>query len=74
LQIAVPQKNSLSFYFFLKITITSNMEQKTTGTEITQISLASQIVYPPASRLVTKSGAGNISDSAKLKTSIRGNQ
>jgi len=50
------------------------MEQKTTGTEIIQISLASQMIYPPASRLVTNSGAGNISDSAKLKTSIRGNQ
>ena len=50
------------------------MEQKTTGTEITQMSLASQMVYPSASRLVTKSGAGNISDSAKLKTSIRGSQ
>jgi len=64
----------LSFYFFLKFAIISSMEQKTTGTEITQMSLASQMVYPSASRLVTKSGAGNISDSAKLKTSIRGSQ
>jgi len=47
------------------------MEQKTTGTAITQISLASQMVYPPASRLVTNSGVGNAKDKAKLKTSIR---
>jgi len=50
------------------------MKQKTTGTEITQISLASQMVYPPASRLVTNFGAGNTKDKVKLKTSIRGNQ
>jgi hypothetical protein len=50
------------------------MKQKRTGTAITQISLASQMVYPPASRLVKNSGAGNISDNVKLKTSIRGNQ
>jgi len=74
LQIAVLQKHSLSFYFFLKITINSSMEQKTTGTEMTQISLASHMVYPPASRLVTNSGAGNPKDRAKLKTSILGSQ
>jgi len=61
-------------YFLLKIAISNRMEQKTTGTEITQISLASQMVYLPASRLVTNSGAGNTNDRAKLKTSIRGSQ
>ena len=66
--------NSLLIYFFLKIKITNSMEQKTTGTEITQISLASQMVYPPASRLAINFGAGNTKDRAKLKTSIRGNQ
>ena len=50
------------------------MEQKTTGTKITQISLASQMMYPPESRPLTNSGAGNTKDRAKLKTTIRGNQ
>jgi len=50
------------------------MEQKTTGTEITQVSLASQMVYPPESRLVMNCGAGNTKDRAKLKTSTQGNQ
>ncbi|MDY6793244.1 MAG: hypothetical protein SWH54_18405 [Thermodesulfobacteriota bacterium] len=50
------------------------MEQKRTGTEITQISLASQMTYSPVCKRVTNSGAGNISDSAKLKISTRGNQ
>jgi len=54
--------------------INNRTEQKTTGTEITHISLASQMVYPPASRLVINFGAGNIKDSANLKTSIRGSQ
>ena len=40
------------------------MEQKTTGTEITQIILASQMVYPPASRPVTNLEAGNTKDRA----------
>jgi len=50
------------------------MEQKITGTEITQISLASQMTYPLVSRPVINFGAGNTKDRAKLKTSIRGNQ
>ena len=61
-------------YFFLKITITISREQKTTGTEITQISLTSQMVYSPASKLETNPGSGNPKDRKKLKTSIRGSQ
>jgi len=35
----------MNLYFLLKIAISNRMEQKTTGTEITQISLASHMVY-----------------------------
>ena len=64
----------LLIYLFRTMAIINRMEKKTTGTEITQMSLASQMVYPPASRLVINFGAGNTKDRAKLKTSIRGSQ
>ena len=67
-------RNRTHTYLFRKMAIMTRMEKKITGTEMTHISLASQMVYPPASRPVTKSGADNISDKAKLKTNTRGNQ
>ncbi|MBI9084959.1 MAG: hypothetical protein JEZ11_15305 [Desulfobacterales bacterium] len=52
----------------------NKITQKTSGTETTQISLASQVMYPPALMPAINLGAGNITDTAKPNTNTRGNQ
>ena len=60
--------------FFLSTAINRNKKQKITGSPITQMSLANQIMNWLSSIPEIKLGAGNNKDIAKTNTNIRGSQ